>query len=241
MDGGVTGAPSMSSYSGSDDLSVEEGYYQLAVGSQTDALDQYRTSEVVLHQQQATLQSAQSASQAAVANVTDPEDQAVAGGIGGQRQSALGPGAGPAGPAPGRPAAGRHCRHSSEAQAKALLLAAPRPRLRAFPCRSTTARRAACAPTTSGSQLRPGSSAPGRPRRLPSGVPLRRARLSGTHRPGRCPAAPQYASSGPPAGPRFRRLISRRPRPSPSLGPRSASRTSGARPGRTPTTAPALP
>jgi peptidoglycan DL-endopeptidase CwlO len=76
MDGGVTGAPSMSSYSGSDDLSVEEGYYQLAVGRQTDALDQYRTSEVVLHQQQITLQSAQSASQAAVANVTS-QKQAV--------------------------------------------------------------------------------------------------------------------------------------------------------------------
>jgi len=73
MHGGTTTSPSMSSYSGSVDLSVQEGYFQLAVGSQADALDQYRSSEQLLTQQQAALRSAQSSDQTAAAAVKSNE------------------------------------------------------------------------------------------------------------------------------------------------------------------------
>ncbi len=78
MHGGMTTTPTMSSYSGSVDLSVQEGYFQLAVGNQADTLDQYRTSEQDLRQQQIALNAAQSNSQAAVAQVSSNEQAVIA-------------------------------------------------------------------------------------------------------------------------------------------------------------------
>jgi cell wall-associated NlpC family hydrolase len=67
--GGVPNSPSLTSSGGSVDLAVQQGYFQLATKSQSDALDQLRQSEQVLHQQQLTLQGVQRDSQAAVASV----------------------------------------------------------------------------------------------------------------------------------------------------------------------------
>jgi cell wall-associated NlpC family hydrolase len=64
MHGGVASA--QTSFNGNVDLSVQAGYFQLAIGNQADALDQLKTSEQQLRQEQVALQSAQQASQAAV-------------------------------------------------------------------------------------------------------------------------------------------------------------------------------
>jgi cell wall-associated NlpC family hydrolase len=69
--GGVTVSQTMKTFSGSVDLSVQQGYFQLATGNQADALDQLRQSEKDLRQQQLALQGAQSDSQAALASVTN--------------------------------------------------------------------------------------------------------------------------------------------------------------------------
>ncbi|MGH9124029.1 MAG: C40 family peptidase [Acidimicrobiales bacterium] len=70
MHGGVTSTPTVSAYQGGDDLAVAEGYFQLAVGNQTDALDQYRSSEAQLRQQQSSLNATEAADQTAVDQVT---------------------------------------------------------------------------------------------------------------------------------------------------------------------------
>jgi cell wall-associated NlpC family hydrolase len=68
--GGVTTSPTMSSFSGSVDFSVQQGYFQLATGNQAEALDQLRQSQRVLRLQQQALQSAEADSKAALASVT---------------------------------------------------------------------------------------------------------------------------------------------------------------------------
>ncbi len=68
--GGVTTSGSLQSFSGSVDLAVQQGYFQLATNNQADALDALRKSEKTLHQQQSVLQTAQQDSQAALVSVT---------------------------------------------------------------------------------------------------------------------------------------------------------------------------
>lgn len=69
MQGGFTPAENMT-LSGSTDLSVAQGYFELATGNQVDALDRLRQSEQALRQEQAALQVARQSSLAALSQVT---------------------------------------------------------------------------------------------------------------------------------------------------------------------------
>jgi cell wall-associated NlpC family hydrolase len=70
MHGGVTAAPTTSSFTGSVDFSVQQGYFQLATGDQAQALDQLRQSQRELRVQQQALQSAEADSKAALTAVS---------------------------------------------------------------------------------------------------------------------------------------------------------------------------